>query len=707
MAKFGMIELILIVVFIGWFACSGQILEQTDTSSFTPLNFDEASTKADSVLALMTLDEKLAYVGGDKSFFIRAIKRLNLREIYLADATQGIHIRQDFHGADLSDYQPVKSTAFPCPILLASTWNKNLAYEYAKSIGEECRAANVGVLLGPGMNMYRISQCGRNFEYFGEDPFLAAGMIENYVKGLQSTGTVATLKHFVANNTDFFRRKSNSVIDERTMHEIYTVAFKAGIDAGAKAVMTSYNLVNGEWCGESKYVIHDLLRNQLGFKWLVMTDWWSVYDAKKVAESGQDLEMPYAVALEDGKKLLENGTIKEEEINRMAKSILTTCFAMKLYDRRPDPTYYKYYPAHVQTALQTAREGIVLLENKNNILPIKPEIKNILLTGSFVEEIITGGGAATVKGYDNITLRQAAKNEFGDRVTYVKEPDIEQIKSAELILCNIGTRDSEGWDHPFALPDDQESKVILCTENNPNTVVIVTSGSGIKMTGWNTKAAAIIYSFYPGQTGNQAIAEILSGKTNPSGKLPITIEKNFKDSPGYGYTGNETLYTDWNAEGEKAHPVYNVNYKEGVFIGYRWYESKNIEPLYPFGYGLSYTTFEYETLNVSKDKFNKGDNIEVTIKIKNNGTRAGSEIVQLYIEDIESSVDRPVKELKGFSKVFLLPGESKEVKIILDNRAFSFWNPLTKDWFAEKGIFNILVGSSSVDIRLSREVKLF
>ena len=706
MAKFGMIELILIVVFIGWFACSGQILEQTDTSSFTPLNFDEASTKADSVLALMTLDEKLAYVGGDKSFFIRAIKRLNLREIYLADATQGIHIRQDFHGADLSDYQPVKSTAFPCPILLASTWNKNLAYEYAKSIGEECRAANVGVLLGPGMNMYRISQCGRNFEYFGEDPFLAAGMIENYVKGLQSTGTVATLKHFVANNTDFFRRKSNSVIDERTMHEIYTVAFKAGIDAGAKAVMTSYNLVNGEWCGESKYVIHDLLRNQLGFKWLVMTDWWSVHDAKKVAESGQDLEMPYAVALEDGKKLLENGTIKEE-INRMAKSILTTCFAMKLYDRRPDPTYYKYYPAHVQTALQTAREGIVLLENKNNILPIKPEIKNILLTGSFVEEIITGGGAATVKGYDNITLRQAAKNEFGDRVTYVKEPDIEQIKSAELILCNIGTRDSEGWDHPFALPDDQESKVILCTENNPNTVVIVTSGSGIKMTGWNTKAAAIIYSFYPGQTGNQAIAEILSGKTNPSGKLPITIEKNFKDSPGYGYTGNETLYTDWNAEGEKAHPVYNVNYKEGVFIGYRWYESKNIEPLYPFGYGLSYTTFEYETLNVSKDKFNKGDNIEVTIKIKNNGTRAGSEIVQLYIEDIESSVDRPVKELKGFSKVFLLPGESKEVKIILDNRAFSFWNPLTKDWFAEKGIFNILVGSSSVDIRLSREVKLF
>lgn len=278
----------------------------------------------------MTLDEKLAYIGGDKSFFIRAIERLNLPEIYFADATQGIHIRQEFDGIDLSAYQPKKSTALPCPILLASTCNKELAYQYAKSIGEECRASNIGMLLGSGMNLYRIFQCGRNFKYFGKDHFLAAVMIENYVKGLQSTGTVATLKHFVANNTDFFRRKSNSIIDERTLHEVYTFAFKAGIDADAKAVMTAYNLVNGEWCGQSEYVISNLLREQLGFKWLVMTDWWSVDDGVKVAKSGQDLEMPYTIALEKGKQLLQEDKIQESDINRMVKSILTTCYAMKL-----------------------------------------------------------------------------------------------------------------------------------------------------------------------------------------------------------------------------------------------------------------------------------------------------------------------------------------------------------------------------------------
>ncbi|MEJ2544308.1 MAG: glycoside hydrolase family 3 C-terminal domain-containing protein [Calditrichaceae bacterium] len=701
-----MIELLLITFFLGLIASHDLWAKNSVENTFKPLSFEEASAKADSILSLMTLDEKLAYIGGDKSFFIRAIPRLNLPEIYMADATQGIHIRQEFRETDLSTYQPTKSTAFPAPILLASTWNKELAYNYAKSIGEECRASNVGVLLGPGMNLYRISQCGRNFEYFGEDPYLAAGMIENYVKGLQSTGTIATLKHFVANNTDFFRRKSNSIVDERTLHEVYSFAFKAGIDADAKAVMTAYNLVNGEWCGESNYVINDLLRKQLGFNWLVMTDWWSVYDGVKVAKSGQDLEMPYTIALDDAEDLLQEGDINVEDIDRMVRSILTSCFAMKLYDRKADSSYYETFPDHVQTALQTAREGIVLLENKDAILPIKSGIKNILLTGSFVEEIVSGGGAATVHGYDNITMLQAIQDEFKSRVKFIKKPNTDQIKSADLILCNIGTSDSEGWDRPFALPDDQEKLVKMCVENNQNTVVIVTSGSGIKMTNWNEKAAAILYCWYPGQTGNKAIAEILSGKTNPSGKLPITIEKNFKDSPGFGYTQGEELYEGWNGEGEKAHPVYDVKYDEGVFIGYRWYEAKNIEPLYPFGYGLSYTSFEYENVTLSKDTFKEGDSIEVSVKVKNKGNFAGSEIVQIYIEDVESSVDRPIKELKGYTKIYLEPGEAKIDKIILNLKDFSFWNPSTKNWFAEKGIFKIHIGSSLINIIAIKEVEL-
>ena len=286
-----------------------------DMEKFKPLSYAEADRMADSVLVLMTLDEKLKYIGGDKSFFIGGIERLSLNEVYMSDATAGVHIREKFQDVELTPYQPEKSTAFPCPLSLAATWDSELAYKFAEAIGEECRAGGIGVLLGPGMNIYRESQCGRNFEYFGEDPVLAGAMISNFVSGIQSTGTVATLKHFVANNTDFYRRKSNSVVDERTLHEIYTYAFKCGIDAGAKAVMTSYNLLNGEWCGQSEYAIKNLLRKQLGYKWLVMTDWWSVYDGEKVVKSGQDLEMPGADALKNAGELLKDGKIKIEDID--------------------------------------------------------------------------------------------------------------------------------------------------------------------------------------------------------------------------------------------------------------------------------------------------------------------------------------------------------------------------------------------------------
>ena len=678
-----------------------------EMEKFKPLSYAEADKMADSVLALMTLDEKLKYIGGDKSFFIGGIERLGLNEVYMSDATAGVHIREKFQDVDLSPYQPEKSTAFPCPLSLAATWDSDLAYKFAEAIGEECRAGGIGVLLGPGMNIYRESQCGRNFEYFGEDPVLAGAMIYNFVKGVQSTGTVATLKHFVANNTDFYRRKSNSVVDERTLHEIYTYAFKCGIDAGAKAVMTSYNLLNGEWCGQSEYVIKDLLRKQLGYKWLVMTDWWSVYDGEKVVKSGQDLEMPGADALKNAGELLKEGKVKIEDIEAMVKSILRTYFAMQLNELKPEPEFYDKFPAHEMIALQTAREGIVLLKNDGGILPLKSDVNNILLTGNYAEKITAGGGSATVKGYNNKILVDELKKIFGENLDYIKEPTVDQIKSADIVLCNIGTDDSEGRDRPFALPDDQEKKVTECVNNNPNTIVIVSSGSGIRMTDWNDEAKAIIYAWYPGQIGNTALAEIISGKTNPSGKLPMTIEKEFKDSPGYGYIPiGEKLYTGWNGEGEKAHPVFDVNYKEGIFVGYRWYEHKKIEPLYPFGYGLSYTTFNYADLKVSPEKFNENNEVSVSFDIKNTGVVEGMETAQLYVQDMESSLPRPLKELKGFKKINLKPGESSTVEIKLSKKDFSFWNPATKDWFAEKGKFVIYVGSSSQDIKLKKEIEL-
>ena len=704
-----LIPLSLSICFITFLIFSGTSKEKLnrEKDQFQPLSYEQADRMADSVVSLMTLEEKIAYIGGYKNFLIRPIPRLNFGEVYMSDATEGVHIRQEFVKTDLSKYQPEKSTAFPCPILLASTWNPDLAYKYAESIGEECRAGGIGILLGPGMNNYRQAQCGRNFEYFGEDPFLAANMIENYVKGVQSTGTVATLKHFVANNTDFYRRKSNSIVDERTLHEINLPAFKAGIDAGAKAVMTSYNQLNGEWCGQSDYVINNVLRKQLGYKWLVMTDWWSVYDGEKVVKSGQDLEMPASFALKSVDSLLNTGKIKEEEIDKMVKGILRTYFAMKLGGREKEPSYYERFGDHEQVALQTTREGIVLLKNEGNILPIKNNVNNILITGDYVKKLAGGGGSGAVEGYNIRLMLDELTKEFGYGLHYIENPGANEIKSADIVLCNIGTDDSEGWDRPFELPESQEQKVTECVNNNPNTVVIVTSGSGVKMTDWNDKAKAIIYAWYVGQVGNTALAEIISGKTNPSGKLPISIEKDFKNSPGYGYIPEgEKLYTGWEGDGEKTRKVFDINYKEGVFVGYRWYESKNIEPLYHFGYGLSYTTFEYGDLKVSKEKFNADDNLTVSFTVKNTGNREGQEVAELYVHDVKSSVPRPVKELKGFQKVDLKPGESKTIELKLSKKYFSFWNTKIHDWFAEKGKFVLNVGSSSNDIRLKKEIEL-
>ena len=682
--------------------------------STPPVSFDDASKKAEAILNKMSVKEKIELIGGHNFLFIQGYEKYNIPQLFLSDATGGVHIRKE-----LSD-DLEKSVAFPCPLCLAASWNTQLAYDYAKSIGEECRAGGIAILLGPGMNIYRISQCGRNFEYFGEDPFLASRMIENYVVGVQSTGTIATLKHFVCNNTDFYRRTSNSIVDERALHEIYLPAFKAGIDAGAMAVMTSYNQLNGEWCGQNEYVIRKLLRKDLGFKWMVMTDWWSVYDPVKVIKSGQNLEMPGEgipkldylgdIYLRSNTlKLLNEGKVSENDINNMAESILRTEIAIGLLDRNiKDERYLLEFPYHEKIALQTAREGIILLKNNGNILPVKKEDdKKILLTGDYVDKLAKGGGAAEVEGYNIITMLNVLKNEFGNNLEFVEKPSDEQVKNADIVIISIGTDDNEGWDRAFNLPKEIDRKVIYYTGLNHNVIVIVNSGSGINMTGWNEKAAAIIYSWYPGQNGNIALAEIISGKVNPSGKLPITIEKQFEDSPGYHYIPEgENLYEGWDEDFNLNHPINNINYKEGVLVGYRWYESKNIEPLYYFGHGLSYTTFEYSILKVSNKSLRKGEKLNIEFNLKNAGKTAGADVAQLYIQDLISSVPRPIKELKGFQKIFLKPGESKKINMILQENDFAYWDINRSNWYAEPGEFNILIGSSSNDIRLSEKINL-
>ncbi|MBN2710197.1 MAG: glycoside hydrolase family 3 C-terminal domain-containing protein [Calditrichaceae bacterium] len=699
------------VILTLFFACTKiKHNKKSPVAVLPPLSFEEADLRADSVLAKLSLNEKIEMIGGHNMFYIKGYPEHGIPQLYLSDATQGVNIRR--HLPD----QLEKSTAFPCPIGLTATWNINLAHQYAKAIGEECRAGGIAVLLGPGMNMYRISQGGRNFEYFGEDPFLASQMIGNYVEGLQSTGTIATLKHFFCNNTDHNRRTSNSIVDERTLHEIYLPAFKAGIDAGARAVMTSYNQVNGEWAGQSDYVINKLLRQDLGFKWLVMTDWWSVWDPVKVIKSGMDLDMPGEAfewmpslkSLGDiyvrnsAMRLLQENKIAEEDINRMVKSIIRTSVSMGLYDRPIKDEYFlSKYEEHEQVALKSAREAIVLLRNDNNILPLdKGAGKQILVTGEFLEEIYAGGGAARVEGYNHITMKKALQDEFGESVKFDESPSNEKIQKADIVLLSVGTRDSEGYDRSFNLPEEMENKIIKVASLNPNAIVIVNSGGGIKMTDWNEKVAAILYAWYPGQTGHRALAEIISGKVNPSGKLPITIEKRFEDSPGYPYIPEgDYLRSNWDDDLNMDLPVYDIHYDEGVFIGYRWYEAQKIDPLYPFGFGLSYTSFEYSDFKVSNATINKGDSISVSFAIRNSGAIAGAEIAQLYIRDVKSSVSRPLKELKGFGKVFLEPGESKIISIALTEKEFSFYDEKIHSWRVEPGEFQILIGSSSTDIR--------
>lgn len=681
------------VVFMSFY-----ITSLAEPSFKTPVSYENADKRAGDVLAKLSLEEKLQLISGHNSFFIKGYPQYGMPELYLSDATGGVNIRRNL------SQQLEKSTAFPAPIGLAATWNPALAYDYAHSIGEECRAGGVAVLLGPGMNIYRQAQCGRNFEYFGEDPFLVSRMIERYVTGVLDTGTIPTLKHFFANNTDFHRRTSNSVLDERTMHEIYLPGFKAGIDAGAMAVMTSYNQVNGEWAGQSEFVIGELLRKELGFRWLVMTDWWSVWDAEKIIKSGQDLEMPGEKFIKaDALRLLKAGKVTEAQIDRMARSIIRTCIAMGLYDRPvKDEALLVKYPEHEKAALQTAREAIVLLKNKDGVLPLKKgAAKKILLAGLFGEILPRGGGSAEVEGYNTVTLLQALKAVYGDAVEYVKSPTDAQFSTADVVLLSTGTLDNEGWDRPFALPERDEALVKRAVSLNPRTVVIVNSGGGIQMTAWNEQAAAILYAWYPGQTGYRALAEILSGEVNPSGKLPITIEKRFEDSPGAGYLPKgEELYAGWEPDNNMAHPVYSIEYKEGVLVGYRWYEAKKIRPLYAFGHGLSYSKFEYSDLKITPAMIRQEGRVTVEFKVTNTSAVDGAEVAQLYVHAVESSVPRPEKELKGFSKVMLKPGESRVVRIRVTARDLGFWDVQQHGWKTEPGEYSILVGGASDKIVL-------
>jgi beta-glucosidase len=657
---------------------------------------DMIRQEAQRLLAAMTRDEKIDLVHGVDGMWTRGVPRLGVRKLHMADASIGL--RDD----------AIPATAFPASIALAATWNRDQAAAYGQAVAEEFRAAGMDVLLGPGVNMYRTACCGRNFEYLGEDPCLASQMVTAYIRAAQAEGVSTTVKHFAANNSDWHRCCSNSVVDERTLREVYLPAFEAAVkDGGTRALMTSYNLLNGEYTACNRWLSHKVLREDWGFDGLVMSDWNGTRDLGKAFRAGMDLDMPgvtqwngYPKPLRD---LLDSGALKLEELDRSVFQILAwTLEIQKMQEGRARPPRGKCAD-HAAVALQTAREGMVLLRNRDNLLPLnaRPGMRLCVVGPAANPTPPSGGGAAEVKAVDPVSILGAVCA-LAPEATVLRTDRAEELAKADAVIVCVGydaEREREGLDRPWELHWHRDLNVIRhCQTHNPNTIVVIVAGGGVEMASWIDKTAAVLHAWYPGENGCQAIAEILFGKINPSGRLPITIERSWADGaavsnylPPGGSHYNVPDF-DW-----PTRAVFDVNYEEGVFVGHRHFDRTGNAPLFPFGFGLSYTTFAYSALRV---KPNAAGGADVTFRVRNTGARAGAEVAQVYVGDVQASVPRPVKELKGFARLVLEPGQEQETTVTLDRRAFAFFDVARQEWVVEPGEFRIWVGSSAQEMRL-------
>ncbi len=675
--------------------------------------------RAQDVIKRLTFEEKLMLTGGWNFLHFPAVERLGLRPIYFADASQGINIREGRKFPNGSCVKVEKSTAFPSTISLAATWNSDLAYNYAQSISEECEAWGISVLLGPGLNMYRNAAGGRNFEYMGEDPLLASRMSAPYVKGLQSLGTIATLKHFVGNEQEFARHTINVKISERALREIYLPPFEASIkEGGALAVMTGQNQVNGYPGAANKPLTGDVLRREYGFKGIVMSDWAnSMYWQERhhlELPSGQSLlmatnELFASYLQQEVKEHPEKKAELEKQLEEMVFYNLYAFFRSGVYDRPyRNPSLLDKFADHKKIARQTAEESITLLKNQDEILPVVPDkVKKIVVLGT--EEALTaytGLGSGSVEGYDHIDYLSGLKKVYGTKIIHGANISDGEISSADVVLYFIAKPSGEGSDIDFNLPQ-VDDLVTRYAKLNPHLVVIYSGGNGMAMP-WLAKTKGLVFAYFSGQACGEAMANIISGRVNPSGKLPFTIEKDFNDSPAKDFNKMSDGKFYWGGRGTKTSEEQDLKnkfgelelpYHEGIYVGYRWYEKKRIEPQFPFGFGLSYTTFAYTNIHTSSKRITKEKPISVSFTVTNTGAVAGAEAAQVYVTDVESIVDRPVKELKAFSKVFLKAGESKKVDLPINWQDLAYWSEKEHQWKVEPGSFIIGAGSSSKNIQ--------
>ncbi|MDF9841618.1 beta-glucosidase [Paenibacillus sp. PastF-1] len=669
----------------------------------------KTATDIRDLIAQMTLEEKAGLCSGLDFWNTKGIERLGIPSVMVTDGPHGLRKQQE--GADhLGLHNSVPATCFPSAAGLASTWDRDLITQVGEALGAECQAENVAVLLGPGNNIKRSPLNGRNFEYFSEDPFLASELAASHVRGVQSQGVGTSLKHFAANNQEHRRMSIDAVIDERTLREIYLASFEGTVKQSQPwSVMCSYNQVNGEYASESETLLTKVLRDEWGFEGFVVSDWGAVNERVKALQAGLELEMPASGGIGDAKIVaaVNSGELSMETLDTAVERMLAFVFK-SVESRKENASFDKEH--HHALARQVARESMVLLRNEGGILPLAKS-GTIAIIGEFAKKPrYQGGGSSHVNPTqldDAFAEMQAVagasasflyaqgyeleSDEVNERLLKEAQDAAGQADVAVLFLGLPDRYESEGYDRShLSLPASHKALIDAVAEVQERVIVVLSNGSPVEMP-WLSKTKAVLEGYLGGQAVGGAVADLLFGVVSPSGKLAETFPQKLSDNPSF---------LNFPGEGDR------VEYKEGLFVGYRYYDKKEIEPLFPFGFGLSYTSFEYSNLLLNKRSIQDTEAVEVTVTVKNTGTIAGKETVQLYVSDVESSVIRPLQELKGFTKIALQPGEAQEVTFTLDKRSFAYYDVKLGDWHVESGEFTVAVAASSRDVRLTAPLEV-
>lgn len=653
------------------------------------------------LISQMTLEEKAGMCSGLDFWHLKGVERLGIPSVMVSDGPHGLR-KQDQEADHLGINESIKAVCFPPAVLSACSFDRELLEKLGEVVGDEAQATDLSVVLGPAVNIKRSPLCGRNFEYYSEDPYLAGESAAAFIKGVQSRHVGTSIKHFAANNQEFNRMSASSEVDERTMREIYLPAFETAVKKSQPyTVMCSYNRINGTYASENPWLLTKVLRDEWGFEGYVMSDWGAVNDRVEGLKAGLELEMPASGGINDAEivKAVQEGTLDEAVLDRAVERILNIVFEY-VDNRKEQPlTLEKDH----EFAQHVAEESIVLLKNEA-VLPLE-EQENVAFIGGFVKNPrYQGGGSSHVNSFKvtsawdaleekkNVTYAEGFSSEKDEYDEKLAAEAIETAKKADKAIIFAGlpeSFESEGYDRKHMhLPECQNKLIAEIVKAQPNTIVVLHNGAAVEMP-WLKDVKGLVEAYLGGQAVGQAEANILYGNVNPSGKLAETLPIKLEDNPSYLNFG----------DGDK------VEYSEGIFVGYRYYDKKKMEVAFPFGYGLSYTTFEYSNVKTDKDTLTEGETLQVSVDVTNTGDKFGKEIVQLYVADKTEAIRRPEKELKGFEKVALNPGETKRVTFTVDKRSLAWYNTEIQDWYAASGAYELLIAASSQDVRLTKTIQ--